>query len=312
MRATLVTSLLALAACTSTPVDKAADTDTDVDVDSGKDSTVDTADTGLGGETDETDEPAPTFTVDYAGGRYHVIELAILQPNAGIDLDGDGTIDNAVSQLINGLGSLAGLLGQSASTYSLANINANVQAAIDSDQSIILMEGRHTAGGYDITLDVVTGETSNGLAYTALRESYDDQGKALQQLTGTFVEARKFETGPNPLLIPVQFLEDEPVLNIRAEQLLAQAEITPLGDLTGFLAGVVPVSVIKEDVAYPLLDAFSDFLTPQQQNLAKSAIDLAVATNADITLPGGEKGLSAAFRFSAVQDAWADPSLVAP
>lgn len=314
MRACSVTLLLAFAACTSAPLDKGADSDTDDGVDTDPktvDTAIETGDTQDTDDTDDTDVEAPTFTVDYMGGRYHVIELAILG-QGGIDLDGDGTIDNAVGTLINSLGNLAGILGQSASTYSLTSINQNIQEAIDSELSIILMEGRHTAGTYDVTVDVVSGEEVGNGVYAATHESYDGQGKALQQLTGTFTEAKKFGTGPNPLMIPVHFLPDEPVLNISAQGVLTQVEVTPLGDLTGFLAGVVPASVIKNDVAYPLLDAFSDFLTPGQQTLAKGAIDLAVATNSDITLPGGEKGLSAAFRFAAVTNNWEDPSLVAP
>lgn len=111
MRHLLVSLLLVTAACAT---DEEPATDTDIPDDTDLPIDTDAVDTDLPVDTDDSDAPADTDDtdaplVDTDGGDtwYHVVlELRALGTGVGFDLDGDGSVDNAIGGLAGTLNPL--------------------------------------------------------------------------------------------------------------------------------------------------------------------------------------------------------------
>ncbi|MCB9682246.1 MAG: hypothetical protein H6733_12335 [Alphaproteobacteria bacterium] len=298
---TLCLALLGSAACTSATdaTDKdVVDTDTDADSDTVDSDTTDTTDTDTVADTDtdtDTDTDAG-FTVSFTNARYKVDSLEILPATRGIDLDNDGTEDNAIAGLIAAISAL-GLPGD----FTLAGINSNIDELILEERAIVLLEARYDSTTEALVVDVVQGERHEDLSLWTLPEFYDASGDAIEQLHGGFTAADYYETGPDSLTIPLQFYPDEPLIQISSPHALSEGTISTSSIDPGFIGAAIPTAVIMDDIVTPLVLSFYGPGTTADGfiNLARLAVNGA----ADLQV-GGQPAVSGAFRFTAHQSDW--------
>lgn len=309
MRTLTYTSLAFLAmACGAEPEPAAP-----VDADTGKDAAADSDTDPEGLKPDDTfgvaetdTDTDPPLAITFTSEKWRATELAISQKGNGIDLDGDGDIDNKVGELFEQIGPL--LSNAFPGSYSLAAINANVAYALASDAVIVLMRGHYDESTRAFTLAVHDGEESDtGAKIQAKPSTYDTAGKPVQVLNGKFTSLTEVSTGPDALSLPIQFDPNEPIITVRADKLLARGEITPT-KISGFLAGAIPVSVILDEIAYPLIDSYSSGDQTVLKNTLKGLLEGAASNGNDLDVDFcSEPCLSAAFRFSATVTPWDEP-----
>lgn len=289
-----VVPLLVAFACTpTTPVDE--DTD-DTDAGEESDDTDVTADTAL----DETDEPPPGIT--FTEGRWQVLTLRILQPGRGLDLDGDGDVDNQIATLLNAVDAV---FGAQFNGMSVDDVNARIDDMLLDETVIVLLDGRYD--GVTMTIDVVQGQRDPISGDLSARpDSYLPDGTAVETLDGRFTDVDSFELGPAPLALPIQLYPNEPVLRIASPEARFIADLTgpPSSEgLDGNIAGVFTVAALEEGLIRPMLEAY--YTGDEVERMLGLVLEV-VMLQADLEVDG-EPALGGAFGFDALPEPWLGP-----
>jgi hypothetical protein len=281
-------ALVAACAGTSTK-DGSGDTDPD---DSDTTYVPDTGETGAdGGDSDG-------FVVTFDQDRYMVDALEVLA-HGGVDLTGDGYVDNKVGGLLDAIGTL-GSLG-----ISLDQVNENIANLLDSEGAIVLMAVEHDQGRA-VHMDLVTGQRVVPDGLQGVPDAYDDKGVPKQRLVGAFDAAEHFTTQDGAIELPLQFYVDEPALLVSATHVRSDVTLKPAG-IEGYLAGAFSVERVMTDIVEPLVrDYYYD--NPNQADNLLDSIRPIVASQADIDVDTEDPKLSGAFSFKAHQEDWSDPA----
>jgi hypothetical protein len=285
------------AACAGASTDT-KDGDTD-DVDD-TDASYVPAETGDTGETDGGGD----FVVTFDQGRYRVDALEIVAGvDKGVDLDGDGDIDNVIGTLLQNLGNYPSL------NISLDFVNDNIAYALEGKQTIVLMEAVHP-GAHDARLDVVVGQYDViADTYSGDPASYDANHEPKQRLTGKFESETVFGTTTGVLSLPISFDASEPVITVSGQQVHTRVTIGRDGDeIDGFLAGAFPVKTVMDDIVAPLVQTLAD--NTGDTDAAAAMMELVasiVALQADIDKDTSDPKLSGTFKFHAIAEPWTDP-----
>lgn len=271
---------LALAACKP-----------DDSVDSGDDTgnPVDTND------TDDTSIPEKPQS-DFDDGTYHVTAMEILDSDQGFDLTGDGEVDNKLPAVLMML-DLA-----MEDDMSRDGMNATIAAAIEAGDLVQLIEAHYVE--IALTYDLLVGsQDEHGALQLDEAQSYDGEGQPWSRLEGIFRDQTTIRLGPNDVQVPVTFYPDEPALMIPVAQAIAEGQLTVDGT-TCMMGGAVPVDELMTQVVEPLIpeEGYGD---QTKEELLKTVEALLSNENvAQIELPDGGRGISAALSFTAEPASW--------
>ena len=283
MRCNTPLLLLLLAAIGCTPVEEPVDdTDTDPVL----------ADTDTDADLPTNTIPTDTRITAFAGGLYRIGALDLMGDD---DVDSDGVVDN---NLVNALALVDGMLPTT--DLSLANFNATINTGM-AETNIILLEFAVT-DGEAAQIGVLYAEENNG-NYRVDPASLDAYGDALIQLEGAFVSQDAFGAGPGEINFPAELVPQAELSIVT----IVEAHVEGTIDDTisnGQLSGVLPVRSIIDDMIAPLIppegfDVDGDGINETVQEVLDLVESIAPLVG-DVTLPGGEPGVSCTFSYFAL------------
>jgi hypothetical protein len=243
----------------------------------------------------EPSEPEP-YDATYDGGQYQVSAFAAYTlDEEGMDLDGDGTNDNATP---NALLLVDPFVADA--DMSVDGLNQTVSDAIAKGLMILLTEAAYD--GEALTVDVLTGAPGKGGA-TPDPVSYDDDGTPLGRLTVYFTAGDEIYATADRVQVAITFFPEEPPLPLPIEQ-VTMVGVLDDGVMDVDIFGVIPADDLTELLILPLLeDAYPD---PEER---QTYIDLVTEvlqyeTVTDIELDEERRGVSCAFHLTAASAAW--------
>jgi hypothetical protein len=258
------------------------DKDTETEADTGA---VDTA-----GDTEV--EPAS----DYASGQHRVSALVLAtDPTVGVDLDGDGEVDNKLPTVLQLAATLTG------EPLDVVSLNAVIASDIAKGTLILLTEQGHTDGV--LTLDALLGEEADG-TLSIDEASYSTSGEPNSRFTGAFSSQTEYAISSERIELPFPIIVGQPAVQVPLE--LVQSSGTVDADSnTALIGGAVPVDDFMTQVIEPIIPTGEDydpdaFLGMSREELLSFIYDFATGeTVADIELSDGRKAVSAAVTYEA-------------
>ena len=268
--------LLLLASCSSK--------DTDVPID---------------GDTSHTGEVV--YPSDYEAGKYRSTSMTLLPTGEGLDLDGDGEIDNVLASKLPLVDAFV------TDDLSFEGLNASLEASVGDGSLIILLEGTYDSGVLEV--NVLLGQDDGTGVVSIDPVSLEDDGTANANFIGEFFSQEEASASTDSAGVPFVFMPDTPPVLIPMR--MARLEATMNSEsASGILAGAIPVDDFISEVVDPLLppDAEydpSEFNGLERDELLQQVRDIAnLDTVSDIELDGGERAFSAALSFEADTTTW--------
>lgn len=269
-------SLLLLASCSSK--------DTDVPIDD---------DTSHTGEV--------VYPSDYEAGKYRSTSMTLLPTGEGLDLDGDGEIDNVLASKLPLVDAFV------ADDLSFEGLNDSLAESVTDGSLIILIEGLYSAGVLEV--DVLLGQEDESGVLSVDPVSLESDGEASAHFVGEFTSQEEASAQADSAGVPFLFMPDTPPVLIPMR--MARLEATMTDDaVMGTLAGAIPVEDFVNEVVDPLLPPTEDydpaeFNGLEREELLQQVRDIAnLDTVSDIELEGGERAFSAALSFEANAITW--------
>jgi len=270
----------------------------------GKLTTADGSDDSGGSHTHEEGHEVPH---PFDQGRYRADTFFLLSTTdeegqtQGLDIDGDGEIDNALPGVLPAVVAVSGN-----DALSLDGLNGSISDALASDELIMLMEAVHEEN--ELTLDILLGTLEAGDTLGIDPVSYGDDGTPQAHLSGAFDGDTDFEVQSGLIQIPIIFDPTAPPVLLP----LATARIE--GSLKakktdGILGGAIPINDLVSQVLEPLLPAEDeydpdDYLGMERDQLLDYVRELGNESLADIELDDGTKAISAALVYEAKTTDW--------
>ena len=241
------------------------------------------------------------YPSDYDSGKYRSNTLALLPADQGLDLTGDGEIDNVLPAklpLVNAFTS---------DDLSFEGLNISLAASVEDGSLIMLIDAKYTDGVLEYA--VLLGEEDEAGTLSIDPVSLDDDGQPMALFSGTFSDQTHATASAEDAGVPFQFMPGtDPVL---IPMKMARVETTlDENETIGILAGAIPVEAFITEVVDPLLPPEeeydpAEFNGLERDELLQQVRDIAnLDTVSDIELEGGERAFSAALGFTAVQSTW--------
>lgn len=256
-------------------------------------------------ELDTAPEPLPGYPSSFASGKFRVSSLVLLPEGEGMDFDGDGEADNNLPNALVPVDILISDIDMSREGF-----NATIADAIATNLLNILMNANHE--DLLLEIDILGGTTENGFLEVD-PVTLDTDGEPSSTFEGHFDSERKFTGGPNNVVIPITFFENQDPVLARATRAHIWGNLDTSA-MDGTIAGVVPARNLIDDVIEPTIpeagfdtdgDGVADI---SKETIMETVEELADNENiADIELPNGERGISAAFQFAAFSAEFATP-----
>jgi hypothetical protein len=261
-----------------------------------------TVETGL---LDTGSEPVQGYPSSFTMGKFRVSSLVLLPEDEGFDYDGDGTPDNNLPAALRPVDILISNVDMSKQGF-----NATIADAIATNLLNVLMYGRLEDRVLEV--DVLGGTTEGGfLEVDPL--TLDASGRPASTFEGNFSSETEYLAGPDNVVIPITFFEDQDPVLARARRARIFGELDDAA-IDGYLTGVVPARSLIDDVIEPTIpEAGFDTDGDGEPDVSKAAIMETVEnlaeneTIADIELEDGERGVSAAFQFVGFQTDFPTP-----
>jgi hypothetical protein len=257
---------------------------------------------GLGGtDTDDTDQaPDDGYPSTFASGRYRLTEFVLMPLDTGGDVDGDGTQDNRLPNLLT-----AADLAVSGQQLSPDEVNANIAAQIAAGDLAVLLDAVYAE--LDLTVDVFGGTMDVDSGAIAIDpSSYDDQGNPRSELLGQFSSETEFAAGPADVNVPVIFVPEDPPVLVP----LVHTSLTGTMDadgVSGMMSGIIPANDMIDQVIDPIIpeegydtngDGTIDMTKADIMELVTTLVNN--ENMSDIVFDDGSRGISAAFTVTAV------------
>jgi len=214
-----------------------------------------------------------------------------LAGNVGMDLDGDGLIDNQIGRL---LGELHGLLG--------LDLQATLDKQLAAGKAIVLydLRARSLVDDSDVELKAFIGADLDGTPANNFSgvESFAVKGSTVGTavLPAAIAASKLASTTPERGFVSLPFLSETTVLPLRATRM--QATVGPDGMSEGYLAGAIPVNEAVDRLA-PVLAAELDRLykLPTVSPTMVQAFRVLLDIDGDGTITDDELKASNAFGF---------------
>lgn len=241
------------------------------------------------------------YPSDYEAGKYRSTSMTLLPTGEGLDLDGDGEIDNVLASKLPLVDAFV------TDDLSFEGLNASLEASVDDGSLIILLEGNYESGVLEV--NVLLGQQDESGVLSIDPVSIEDDGKASAHFVGEFLSQEEASASAASAGVPFLFMPDTPPVLIPMR--MARLEAT-MNDATasGILAGAIPVEDFISQVVDPLLPPVeeydpSEFNGLERDELLQQVRDIAnLDTVSDIELDGGERAFSAALNFQANSTTW--------
>ena len=230
----------------------------------------------------------------YTSGQYLTTSLVVLGEGEGIDLDGDGEVDNNLTAVLEFVDAAAPLFGLT-DDLSPEGVNATLAAAIEAGDLLLLIEASQE--GALLTVDLLLGAADEAGALSVDPASYEGDTPA-SRLLGSFSSETAFTAASDQVQIPFSFFPDEPPLFIPLSLATLEGELAE--DSAGKLYGAVPVQGVIDQVIAPLLADRED-----KDDLLEGINELIASGDlADIELEDGTLAFSAAMSYRAAGVSW--------
>jgi hypothetical protein len=259
---------------------------------------VGTEDTGVVVDTaTDTGEPLPST---FESGRFQTTGLAILDRGQGLDLDGDGEIDNQAPDL------LALLDPFTADDMSREGVNETLVQMLEAEELILLMDANYAQAHLTVDLLLARRDRETG-ELIADPSNYDDAGNPTSHFGGEFTDQTAFATDAATANLPFPVVRGEPpVLIPLAEALLSGAMEELVA--SGVLAGGLPVQGLIDQVVDPLIPQEgpngdydpANFLNMSREEFLAWTLQLLEENVADLWLQDGSRAISVGLSWQVV------------
>lgn len=241
------------------------------------------------------------YPSDYEEGKYRSSSMTLLPTGEGLDLNGDGEIDNVLASKLPLVDAFV------TDDLSFEGLNASLTASVDDGSLIILLEGAYSEGVLQV--DVLLGQEDESGALSIDPVSIEENGEASAHFVGEFMSQDQASASADSAGVPFLFMPDTPPVLIPMR--MARLEATMDDEsVSGILAGAIPVEDFITEVVDPLLPPEeeydpSEFNGLEREQLLQQVRDIAnLDTVSDIELDGGERAFSAALSFEASPTTW--------
>lgn len=241
------------------------------------------------------------YPSDYEEGKYRSSSMTLLPTGEGLDLNGDGEIDNVLASKLPLVDAFV------TDDLSFEGLNASLTASVDDGSLIILLEGAYSEGVLQV--DVLLGQEDESGALSIDPVSIEENGEASAHFVGEFMSQDQASASADSAGVPFLFMPDTPPVLIPMR--MARLEATMDDEsVSGILAGAIPVEDFITEVVDPLLPPEeeydpSEFNGLEREQLLQQVRDIAnLDTVSDIELDGGERAFSAALSFEASTTTW--------
>ena len=259
-----------------------------------KDTVDDTATPSGGGDSGDTVAEAEPLST-YESGQFRVSSLSIASdPKAGVDLDGDGELDNKLPQVLQLAATLTG------EPLDVVSLNEILATDVYKGNLILLTE----LGYVDrtLTVDAMLGVEDESGTLTVDESSYTD-GTPNTRFVGAFDSQTTYAASSTRIELPFPLLIGEPAVLVPLElaQTIGEVDNDSNG---GIIVGAVPVDDFMTQVIDPIIPTGDDydpsaFLDMEREELLDFIYEFATGeTMADITLEDGRKAVSAVVTYS--------------
>ncbi len=228
--------------------------------------------------------------VDAFEARFAGVAVEVLPSDDGLDLDGDGRVDN---NLPAALDALSAAVGGAADWQP----GVELQRLVDAGLWVPLMDARDAQDGLEIGL--LSGALADDGGIVVHPGSYDEAGQVLSVLRGDWTSSGGFEAGPAPVRLPAR-LADGTDLVFPLDSAALVGRMSEEGAET-LLVGIVPAAELIEVALAPYLgdegldvdgDGDADLSTEEVLDIARSFLDDPDVI--DIVEDDGTRGISAA------------------
>lgn len=245
-------------------------------------------------DTDDTDVAAPAST--FVAGKYRMSTFEILPQDDGADQDADGTPDNNLPHVLD-------FADTAIADQDLTrdDLNLRVAEGLADDSLVVLLDAAQLDVLFSVA--VLAGAVDAEGVLTVDAASYGTSGEPVSNLLGAFSTQTTYAAEGDAIVIPVSFLAGEPPVLVPLQRAACTGEID--GEtMTGRLTGVIPGDQFVDDVLEPLIpeEGASGKTKAQLLELARGVV--ALEAMSDIDIGGGERGVSAAFSFTAAATTW--------
>ena len=241
------------------------------------------------------------YPSDYEKGKYRSSSLSLLPSTEGLDLDGDGEIDNVLASKLPLVDAFV------TGDLSFEGLNESLAASVEDGSLIMLIEAAYNSG--ELEFDVLLGQIDEEEALSVDPVSLESDGTASAHFLGEFTDQDQATASAASAGVPFLFMPDTPPVLIPMR--MARLEATLTAEATsGILAGAIPVEDFVIEVVDPLLPPEeeydpAEFNGLEREELLQQVRDIAnLDTVSDIELEGGERAFSAALSFDAGAITW--------
>jgi len=225
----------------------------------------------------------------------------LLPTGEGLDLTGDGEIDNVLPAklpLVNAFTS---------DDLSFDGLNTSLAESITDGTLIVLIEASYSEG--DLAYAVLLGAMDEAGTLSVDPVSVDGEGTPSALFEGEFLDQTTASASAEDAGVPFQFMPDTDPVLIPMKMARLEASLDDVGT-TAVLAGAIPVEAFVTEVVDPLLPPEeeydpADFNGLERDELLQQVRDIAnLDTVSDIELENGERAFSAALSFEAETSSW--------
>jgi hypothetical protein len=265
--------------------------------DDGTDGAVDSGDL----TSDDTGDSGEILS-SYTAGQYRsyffqlLTELGDGGEPQGLDIDGDGVVDNKLPSVLPAVVMISGN-----EALSLEGLNGSISDAMAADALIMLMEAVHTSG--DLRLDVLLGSLDGSGTLGVDAVSFGADGTPVARLGGRFESQKRFVVTSDRIEIPIIFDPEAPPVLLPLAMARIEGTLEETG-IQGVLGGAIPIDDLVEQVLEPLLPSEEEYDPADYQGMERDVLletvrTIGNETLADIDLDDGTKAISAGLIFGA-------------
>ena len=253
-----------------------------------------------GNSTGGTDDPGEgeVYPSTYESGKHRATMLSLDPEGDGLDLDGDGEIDNNLPFVLE---SADGIL--SSLDLSPDGINLQIASSIEAESLNLLMDSSYASG--TLTIDVLTGDSDGSGNFSVSPSSFDADGKPNTSMSGEFADQTTFMATADSAIIIIPFTEDTEPAPVPIERVTLAGTMTA-DTVDARLTGVIPSDSLADDVIANLVPE-EGVGSLSKESILSLVRGLAARDNiSDIDLGNGKRGVSASFTVQATASTWTE------
>jgi len=249
-------------------------------------------------ETDDSGDPQDTgetvegYPSSFESGSYRLSELSLNPLSEGVDQNGDDSADN---NLPNALTLIDAALADQ--DFSFEGFNELIAASIREQVLNVLVSAQNT--DRQLALSVFSGNwDAEAMNYYVDAGSYDENGDPISTMDGYFSDETAYLVGAPSAVLPVTFIIEDGPLPVPLINATMMGSID--GDLlSGQIFGVIPGDEMVTNVIGPMIPEEGVGGQSKEQILELVQTLTSNDTLMDVPLEGEQRGISAAFTFSA-------------